>query len=64
MREGGWLTSFPPVMASACPVGDRFHVTGEAPVVVMVANSKEDSRVMRNQRRKAFVHVRMERFRG
>lgn len=49
------LPNFPPVMASACPVGDRFHVTGEAPVVVMAANSKEDNRVMRNQRRHLFM---------
>lgn len=58
------LPGFPPAMASACPVWDRFHVPGEASVVVVVASSKGDNRVMRNQRGKAFVHARMERFRG
>lgn len=44
VREGGvMLPSFPPAMASACPVCDPFHVTSQASVVVvvLVGNQRE-----------------------
>lgn len=40
-EEEVMLSSFPPAVASACPVWDRFHVTGEASVVAASREIKE-----------------------
>lgn len=37
------LSSFPPAVASTCPMWDRFHVTGEASVVVASTRNQKES---------------------
>lgn len=42
-EEEVMLSSFPPAVASACPMWDRLHVTGEASVVVASTRNQRES---------------------
>lgn len=41
-EEEVMLSSFPPAVASACPMWDRFRVTGEASVVVASTRNQRE----------------------